>query len=79
MRVNDGEGLIAALCPGLGLGQIPDYRVTDELRDGRLIEVLKGCRPEPAPISLVWPSGRLLPARVRVAIEALASIGSVRA
>jgi len=79
VRVNDGEGLIAALCAGLGVGQIPDYMVTDELRDGRLVEVLKGCRPEPAPISLVWPSGRLLPARVRVAIGALASIGSERA
>jgi len=79
VRVNDGEGLIAALCAGLGLGQIPDYMVADELRDGRLVEVLKGCRPEPAPISLVWPSGRLLPARVRVAIEALAPIGSERA
>jgi len=77
-RVNDGEGLIAALCSGLGLGQIPDYMVADELRDGRLVEVLKGSRPEATPISLVWPSGRLLPARVRVAIDALASIGSER-
>jgi len=35
------------------------------------VEILPSCRPEPMPISIVYPSGRLLPARVRVAIEAL--------
>jgi DNA-binding transcriptional LysR family regulator len=79
VRVNDGEGMVAALCAGLGLGQLPDYMVDAERRDGRLVEVLAGCRPEPMPISLVWPSGRLLPARVRVAIDALATLGEERA
>jgi DNA-binding transcriptional LysR family regulator len=79
VRVNDGEGMVAGLCAGLGLGQLPDYMVDAERRSGRLVEVLAACRPEPMPISLVWPSGRLLPARVRVAIEALASIGEARA
>jgi len=79
VRVNDGEGMVAGLCAGLGLGQLPDYMVEAERRDGRLVEVLVSCRPEPMAISLVWPSGRLLPARVRVAIEALASLGEQRA
>jgi DNA-binding transcriptional LysR family regulator len=38
---------------------------------GELHELLPSCRPEPIPISVVYPSGRLLPARVRVAIDAL--------
>lgn len=74
VRLNDGEAIVAALSLGLGLGQLPDYMVEDELADGRLVEVLPSLRPEALPVSLVWPSGRLLPARVRVAIEALSDL-----
>jgi DNA-binding transcriptional LysR family regulator len=37
--------------------------------------VLPSCRPEAQPISAVYPSGRLLPARVRVLLEALRALG----
>ncbi len=71
VRVNETEGLLAALKLGLGLCQLPDMLVADELARGELVEVLPSCRPESMPISIVHPAGRLLPARVRVAIEAL--------
>jgi len=71
VRVNETEGLLEALKMGLGLCQVPDLLVADELARGDLVEILPSCRPEPMPISIVYPSGRLLPARVRVAIEAL--------
>jgi DNA-binding transcriptional LysR family regulator len=71
LMLNDGEAIIEAARLGLGLAQVPDYMVEAELARGDLVEVLPGCRPEPAPISVVYPSGRLLPARVSVAIEAL--------
>lgn len=71
VRLNDGEGLVEAACLGLGLCQVPDYMAADEIARGRLVELLPGCRPEPAPISIVVPSGRLLPARVRAAVDAL--------
>ena len=71
VRVNETEGLLEALKMGLGLCQVPDLLVADELARGELVEILPSCRPEPMPISIVYPSGRLLPARVRVAIEAL--------
>jgi DNA-binding transcriptional LysR family regulator len=75
VRVNDGEGMIAAACLGLGVCQLPDYNmIADELADGRLVELLPACRPEPLPISVVSLPGRVLPARVRVAIEALESL-----
>ncbi len=74
VRINDGEGLIEAVKLGLGLCQLPDYMVADELDDGRLVEVLPSCRPEPLPINVVYPSGRLVPARVRAAIEVLESL-----
>ena len=71
VRVNETEGLLEALKLDLGLCQVPDLLVATELLRGELVEVLPSCRPEPMPISIVYPSGRLLPARVRVAIEAL--------
>jgi hypothetical protein len=45
-----------------------------ELARGELVELLHSCRPEAMPINLVYPSGRLVPARVRVAIEALTAL-----
>jgi len=71
VRVNETEGLLAALRLGHGVGQIPDNVVSDDLASGRLVEVLPSCRPEPMPIHVVYPTARLVPARVRVAIDAL--------
>lgn len=74
VRVDETEGLVEALGLGLGLCQLPDMLVRDQLARGELKEVLPSCRPEPMPISLVYPSGRLVPARVRAAIEALEAL-----
>jgi LysR family transcriptional regulator, regulator for bpeEF and oprC len=71
MRVDDGEGLVEALKLGMGVCQLPDMMVQGELERGELVELLPSCRPEPMPIHIVYPSGRLVPERVRVAIEAL--------
>lgn len=74
VRVNETEGLVAALRLGMGICQVPDMLVRDDLQRGELIELLPSCRPEPMPIHVVHPPGRLLPARVRVALDALAGL-----
>jgi LysR family transcriptional regulator for bpeEF and oprC len=74
LRLDDGEGLVEALKLGMGLCQLPDMMVQAELARGELVELLPSCRPEPMPIHIVHPSGRLLPQRVRVAIEALQAL-----
>ena len=61
----------AAARLGLGLCQLPDNIVQDELASGALVEVLPACRPPAMPISAVVPSGRLVPPRVRVLLDAL--------
>ncbi|OUM03358.1 LysR family transcriptional regulator [Variovorax sp. JS1663] len=73
MRLNDGEGMVQAALLGQGIAQLPDYMVTDELADGRLVELLPSLRPAAMPISAVYPSQRLLPPRVRVVLDALTS------
>ncbi|NML16371.1 LysR family transcriptional regulator [Azohydromonas caseinilytica] len=72
-RINDGEGMVEAARLGLGLCQVPDYMAAAALARGDLVELLPGCRPEPLPISVVVPGGKLLPARVRVAVDALSA------
>jgi len=71
VRINDGEGLVQAVLLGMGLAQLPDYFVADELAAGTLVEVLPGMRPPPLPVSAVYPAARLVPQRVRVLLEAL--------
>jgi len=74
VRVNESGGLAAALQLQLGICQLPEMMVRDELRRGELVELLPNCRPEPMPINIIYPSGRLLPARVRAAIGALETL-----
>ena len=74
VRINDGQGIVVALCEGMGICQLPGYMVAEELASGRLVELLPGLRPPALPISLVYPSARLVPARVRVALESLGAM-----
>lgn len=74
VRVNETEGLLEAVKLGLGLCQLPDLLAQEALARGELVELLPSCRPEAMPISLVYPSGRLVPSRVRAAIEALSAL-----
>ena len=68
------EALGAAALLGLGLCQLPDYVVQDELARGKLVEVIAAHRPPPMPLSAVVPSGRLMPPRVRVLLDALETL-----
>ena len=58
---------------GLGLVRRAVWDVVDELDDGRLVEVLPEWAGEVGPLQLVFPSRRLLPARTRLFIDALAA------
>ncbi|MCC2676635.1 MAG: LysR family transcriptional regulator [Ramlibacter sp.] len=69
VRINDGEGLVEATRLGLGLAQLPEHFVRDELARGDLVEVLPAARPAPLPVSIVYPGARLLPLRVRLLLE----------
>ena len=74
VQVNDGDGMVAAALQGLGLMQIPDYMVADEVAAGALLEVLAAQRPAPMPISAVLPSARLVPPRVRLLLDTLQAL-----
>jgi len=71
LLVDDGDAVVAAARLGAGIGQVPHYMVTAALASGELIEVLPDCRPRTMAISVVMPSSRLVPARVRALIALL--------
>ncbi len=74
VRVNDGEGVLAAARLGLGLAQLPEYFVREELAAGELVEALPGARPAALPLSVVYPSARLVPQRVKVLLEEMQAL-----
>lgn len=76
VRLNDGEALVEAARLGLGLAQLPDFFVRDELARGELVEVLPGARPAATPVSLVYPGARLVPARVKLLLEELKALST---
>ncbi len=54
---------------GLGLVQVPRYRVAHELETGALVEVLSGHPPTDSPVYLLYLEGRQLSPRVRIFLD----------
>ena len=69
ISVTGADTYAACAAAGLGLVQVPRYRVADDLRAGRLVEVLPDYPPEPMPVSVLYPQNRQLSARVRVFVD----------
>ena len=59
---------------GCGLVQLPRFHVEDELRDGRLVEVLADWPSGGLPVSAMYPQHRQLSPRVRVFIDWIAGV-----
>jgi DNA-binding transcriptional LysR family regulator len=58
---------------GLGLIQVPRYRVYDDLASDALVDVLPDFPPEPSPVYVLYPQNRQLSPRVRVFIDWLSA------
>ncbi|KGM34439.1 LysR family transcriptional regulator [Inquilinus limosus] len=67
------EIYFAAARLGLGLIQLPRYRLVDDLSAGTMVEVLADMPPAPTPVYVLYPHSRQLSPRVRVFIDWLAA------
>lgn len=68
---NTAEVLLGAVLAGLGIVLLPAYSVVDELRCGRLVQVLPAWRSPEIGVFSLLPSGRFVDARTRAWIELL--------
>lgn len=67
------EMYVALARLGLGLVQVPRYRVEEDLARGSLVEVLPDFPPEQSPVYVLYPQNRQLSPRVRVFIDWLSA------
>ncbi|MGF6920295.1 LysR family transcriptional regulator [Paraburkholderia sp. 40] len=66
VSVSGAELYTGAALAGLGIVQVPRYRVDGELAAGRLRVILADYPPPPIPVSVLYPQNRQLSSRVRV-------------
>jgi DNA-binding transcriptional LysR family regulator len=66
VSVTGADLYTGAALSGLGLVQVPRYRIETELAEGRLKVILPGFAPPPLPVSVLYPQSRQLSSRVRV-------------
>ncbi len=64
-------GCVTLARAGAGLFQTMRFVVEEDLRAGRLVEVLQPYAGKPRPITLIYPSRRSVPQRVRVFVDFL--------
>jgi DNA-binding transcriptional LysR family regulator len=74
VTVNNAESYRSACLAGLGMIQSPRQTLDDDLDAGRLVEVLPRRRPQPMPLSILYPHRRQLSRRVRVFMDWLEAL-----
>ncbi|GAB3091270.1 LysR family transcriptional regulator [Aestuariicella hydrocarbonica] len=68
---NNGHALLAAARAGLGLTQLPEFYVHEDIEAGRLIPVMVDFQPTDTAVWAVYPSNRHLSPKVRLFVEHL--------
>lgn len=71
LRANNGEALSAAAVAGQGVVYVPTFLVADEIRTGRLIAMELDHSTLELPVSVLYPSDRRPPAKVRAFLDFL--------
>ena len=69
---NYGDALREAALGGLGIALHSTWHVHEDLRQGRLVQVLPAFPPPPSGIHAVMPARRMVPPRVRAFVDFLA-------
>jgi DNA-binding transcriptional LysR family regulator len=72
-RADSSEAVRAAVLAGMGLYLAPIWLFAEELRDGRVVQLLPDWTPTLLPIQAVFPTRRQVPPRVRAVVDHLAA------
>ncbi|MFM0168407.1 substrate binding domain-containing protein [Paraburkholderia sediminicola] len=71
LKMDSAEALIGAAVNGVGIINLPNYRVASEIRQGRLQPLLQSFAAEALPIRAIYPTRRHLTPKVRRFIDEL--------
>lgn len=69
LRINDSQALRDCALQGMGVVQLHDYMVSDALKEGRLIELLKDFSQSQQPVYLYYQQSRYLQPKIRHFID----------
>jgi DNA-binding transcriptional LysR family regulator len=71
-HANSSLSLKQAVLSHLGIGLLPTYCIADEIKSGRLVQILPEFQAVPRPLLVVYPQGVAVPKKVRVFVDFLA-------
>jgi DNA-binding transcriptional LysR family regulator len=71
VMVDSGEALRCMALGGLGIAQLPDHIVADDLDNGRLVPILEDYPEAPRTVWAVLPPGRQMSNKVRLLVDFL--------
>jgi DNA-binding transcriptional LysR family regulator len=66
---NDGAAILTVVRAGGGIAQMMSYQVMPDISCRKLVPALEMYAPHPLPVNAVYPSGRLLPAKIRTLLD----------
>lgn len=72
LTVNSGQAVRRAVLAGLGVALCPTFIVGQDLEEGRLVRVFRQLEGPKVPISIVYPSRRFVPLKLRAWIDHVA-------
>jgi len=78
ISVNDAENYAHCAVQGCGIVQLPRFHVEDDLKAGRLVELLPEWQSPSMPLSALYPYRRQLSPRVRVFVDWLSRLYAQR-
>ena len=71
LYLSNASACVAAAEAGLGIAYVPDFVATEAVATGAVRVVLAAHQVEPLPVSVLYPGGRHVPAKLRVLIDFL--------
>lgn len=71
IKCNSGLALLDAAKQSIGLVQLPEYYVSEDLDSGELVEVLSDYRDDKEGIWALYPQNRNLSSKVRLLVDFL--------
>ena len=69
LAVSLGEAAVAAAAAGAGIARVLSYLIDDLVKSRSLVKLLEAYEPPPIPVSLIYPSQRQVPLKLRAFLD----------